>query len=143
MPMANDEEYRTADAFVSGEETVPHPVKGAIPVYDDGVPPDTILPATRCPCCDELMPSLLDIWKARQNRDRLAERREQYDFGTGKWEGYNEGVHHYRKEIARLLGALPANVSSWASRVTDPRRPPYVFDPETQANSEVVTDENL
>jgi len=128
VPTVSSDEYRTADDFVSGAEVVPHPVDGAIPVYDDGIPPDTILPAWRCPCCDATMPSLLDLWNARRNRDRLAERREEFEFDTDEWEAYNAGVHHYRDEIDRLLGALPANVSSWASRVTDPRRQPNLFD---------------
>jgi hypothetical protein len=118
---------RTASSFVSGEDVVPHPVQGAIPVYDDGVPPDTILPAWRCPCCNETMPSILDVWKAKRNRDRLADRREQYEFDTDEWDAYNKGVHHYRREIDRLLGALPAEVSAWVRHVTNPRRPPYIF----------------
>ena len=113
------DDYRTADDFVSGEQVVPHPVEGAIPVYDDGIPPETVMPASSCPCCGERMPTIYDVWQARRRRDRLVEERNQYEFDDPMWDAYNEGIQYHRKEIDRLLAALPANVSSWVNRVTD------------------------
>ena len=120
-------EYRTADSFISGEESIPHPVQGAVPVYNDGIPPETVLPAWRCPCCGEQMPTIYDVWQARRNRNRLAARRNQYEFDDPMWDAYNEGVHHYRDEVSRLLSGLPAGVSSWVSNVTDPLAEPDPF----------------
>jgi hypothetical protein len=75
------------------------------------------------------MPSLRDLWSARRKRDRLAAHREEYEFDTEEWDAFNDGVHHYRNEIDRMLWALPAGVSSWASSVTDPLRDLDTFDP--------------
>lgn len=104
-----------AHDFVSGEEYIPHPVNGAVPVYESK-PPNTVLPGWRCPDCGTSMPTIQDIWKAYRNRDRLAALREEHEFDTDEWEAYNEGVHHYRREIDRLLSALPAKVSSWVRK---------------------------
>lgn len=107
---------RTADGFVSGEELIPHPVQGAVPVYDDGGPPDTILPGWRCPCCGETMPTVRDFWRADRNRTRLVQMREEHEFDSDEWEAYNEGVQHYSQEIGRLHSALPAEITGWVQR---------------------------
>lgn len=120
MLMASDrgtaENHRETTAeFVSGEEYIPHPVKGLVPIYKRH-PPKTTLPGWRCPDCGSSMPTMYDLWRADQNRNRLARHREEHEFATVEWEAFNEGVHHYRREIDRMLSALPANVSSGARK---------------------------
>lgn len=98
--------------FVRGEETIPHPVTGLMPVYD-GHPPDTVLPGWRCPDCGTSMPTIYEIWKADKNRLRLADERLEVNQGSEQWHAYTDGIHHYRDELNRMFSALPANVSSW------------------------------
>ena len=108
----------TAETFVDGGDLVPHPVDGPVPLYE-GHPPDTILPAWRCPDCGTSMPSIRDVWEADRRRERLVREREEYDYDTDEWDALNEGVHHYRRRIGDLLGALPSNISAWLTREMD------------------------
>lgn len=113
-------ERKTADKFIDGTELIPHPTKGMVPLYE-GHPPDTPLPIWRCPHCGESGVSMKDLWKAYKRRDRLVFEREAYDYDDPEWSDLNEGVHEMRREIDRLLWALPPNVSSWVSDETRPR----------------------
>ncbi|WP_436348828.1 hypothetical protein [Natronorubrum sp. FCH18a] len=105
----------TAEAFVDGTALIPHPITGAVPIYE-GHPPDTHLPAWRCHDCGETAPTILEFWQADRNRHRLARERGEYEYGTDEWDAYTEGLYHYRDRIDRLYSALPATISSWVSQ---------------------------
>ncbi|WP_440767547.1 hypothetical protein [Natronorubrum sp. DTA7] len=107
--------YETAEAFVDGTALVPHPMTGAVPIYESH-PPDTHLPAWRCHKCGETAPTILEFWRADRNRHRLARERSEHEYGTDEWDAYTEGLHHYRNRIDRLYSALPATISSWVSQ---------------------------
>jgi hypothetical protein len=108
----------TVETFVDGPDLVPHPIDGMVPLYE-GHPPDTILPSWRCPDCGTTMPSIRDVWEADRRRERLAHEREEYEYGTDEWDALNEGVHHYRRRVDKLLGALPSNITAWLTRDVD------------------------
>ena len=110
--MTAEDDGEVARDYVSGEDYMPHPTQGIVPLYEEH-PPKTTLPSWRCPDCGSSMPTIYDVWKAYQNKDRLAHRREQHEFETEEWVGYNEGVHHYRRKIDRMMSALPPEVAGW------------------------------
>ena len=135
------ERPKTADAFVDGERTVPHPVNGPVPLYDDH-PPDTHLPMWRCPHCGESGVTLKDLWKLFMRRDRLLrEREERCEYPSDEWKAYQEGIRETNMRIGRLLGCLPANVSKWARSHADPDKWEYsILNPENRRSVDAGTD---
>ena len=110
-----------ASTFVSGTDLIPHPVDGAVPLYDNH-PPDTHLPMWRCPHCGESGVTMHDIWKLFKRRRRLLDEREAYDYPSEEWKTFQDGIRETNREIDRFLGALPAEVSGWVRPHVDPSR---------------------
>jgi len=87
---------------------------------DDDRPPETILDSYwKCPHCRETMPTLYELWRAYRNRDRCADYREEYEYGTCEWHAFNEGVHEYRRRIEDLTAGLDHATQKWAREVVE------------------------
>jgi hypothetical protein len=131
---------KTADSFVEGEKTIPHPVNGPVPLYEDH-PPDTILPTWRCPHCGGIGVTLKDLWKLYMRRERLFREREEYDYPSEEWKSYQDGIRETNQQIGYLSGCLPSNLSKWARSHADPDKwENSILNPENRQSVEPERD---
>jgi hypothetical protein len=104
--------------LVTNAADIPHS-DGRIPwaSYDDR-PPETILDGFwKCPHCRETMPTLYDLWRYAQNKERCLDRREEYEYGTREWYTFNEGVQEFQERINELTAGLDTATYKWAMEV--------------------------
>ncbi len=85
--------------------------------YDDR-PPETILDGFwKCPHCRETMPTLYELWRYAQNKERCLDHRNKCEHGTREWYTFNEGVQEFQERINELTAGLDHETRMWAMEV--------------------------
>jgi len=115
----SEQEYETADNFVPADEAIPHPVQGALPLYEDH-PPDTWLPMQRCPECGETV-SIKDIWRLYKRRERLLELQQELHHTSDEYHAYQKGIRDAMRNADTYFWALNSKISSWVRKQVEPR----------------------
>lgn len=107
-----------AHEFVDANDWLPE-FSGMIPLYE-GHPPDTVLPATKCPHCHTLMPTAYDLFRWEKQRHRLIEERQEFDRDTEIYQEMTQDIQDLGKERADATLALPHGWRKWADNEVIP-----------------------
>jgi hypothetical protein len=65
------------------------------------------------------MPTLYQLWRYYQNKERCVDHKQEYEYGEREWHGYNEGIKHYNSRIMDLTVGLDDSTRKWAREVVE------------------------